>query len=133
DLEHAPAAPAFEVGEARDMRLYEVLPRLDLVEVLPATDGSGRMADVAGATIPVVPDLLDWHLVERRHLDRGLTCPSEASRGRLESRGHGLDGQLLVGEPPSASPGKNPTLRPVHLDHPVKVLLVRDMRYAGSR
>ena len=59
DLQHLLAAPAYEVRELRDVRLDEIFARLDLVEVFLAAHGAGRVADVAGAAVPVRADLVD--------------------------------------------------------------------------
>ncbi len=48
DLEHPLAPPALELGEAGNVRLDEVLPRLDLVEVLAEPTGFGEWRMLQG-------------------------------------------------------------------------------------
>src|SRR5262249_2184033 len=59
DLEHALPLPPIEFDERGNVRLNEVLPGLDLVEVLLRADRLIRMSDIAGARIPVLLDGLD--------------------------------------------------------------------------
>src|SRR5215211_2203924 len=58
-LENALVLPAIELGERRNVWLDEVLPRLDLVEVLLRADRLRRVADVAGTGVPVSLDVRD--------------------------------------------------------------------------
>ena len=56
DFQHLLALPPLKIGEPWNMRLHHVLARLDFVEVLARADRLGRVPDVAGARIPVLPD-----------------------------------------------------------------------------
>ena len=77
DLEHTLAAPALEVREPRNVRLDEVLPRLDLVEVLARPDGLRRVPDVAGPRIPVALDVGErrWCWRATHQVQRLITTP----------------------------------------------------------
>src|SRR6188474_219326 len=65
DLEHAAVLPARELRETGDVRLDEIFPALDLVEVLARAHGPWRVMEVAGTRVPEVADALDRHARER--------------------------------------------------------------------
>ena len=59
DLEDPLATPPLELGEAGNVRLDEVLPSLDLVEVLARPNRLRRVSDVAGTGVPVPLDVVE--------------------------------------------------------------------------
>src|SRR5207245_4767600 len=69
DLEHFLAAPELELSELRDVGLDEILASLDLIEILARADRVGRVADIAGPSVPVGANLVD-------------------DRGGVDARGH---------------------------------------------
>src|SRR5262249_9434142 len=64
DLQDLLAAPASEFGEGGDMRLDVGLSPLAFVATVPRSDRLGRMADVAGARIPIGAYTLHRHAIK---------------------------------------------------------------------
>ena len=62
DFQNFLSVPACEVGEPRNVRLYEILPLLDLIKVLASADRRAPMPDVAGLTVPVFLDSFNSRL-----------------------------------------------------------------------
>src|SRR5262245_9922338 len=59
DLEYLFAAPAVELGKARDMGLHEIFAGLHFVEIVARAEGLRRMPDVARAPVPVLLHLIN--------------------------------------------------------------------------
>ena len=78
DFEDFLAAPALEVGEARNVRLDKILAGFDFVEVFARAHRLGRVADVAGTLVPVAAHLLDRDL---RKISHRLLCGQQLSQG----------------------------------------------------
>src|SRR5581483_6260856 len=79
DLQDLLPTPALELREAGDVRLHEVLPCLDLVEVLARADHLGRVPNVARATIPVLADAGDAVHVISSFVGRGVRATTPAA------------------------------------------------------
>ena len=86
DLEDPLPLPGGEVGKGWDVRFYEVLPLLHLVEVLRRADRQRRVPEVARPTIPILPYSLNRSLLERR------MCAGPGSHGRSVQVDIVLDG-----------------------------------------
>ena len=67
DFQYLFPLPAGEVGKLGDVGLDLVLPGLDLIIITASSYLERGMTDVTGTPIPVIPDMLDRDLVERRH------------------------------------------------------------------
>src|SRR5581483_908264 len=59
DLQDLLAAPPLELGEAGEVRLHEILPLLDLVEIFAGARLARRVAHVAGPAIPKRPHVIE--------------------------------------------------------------------------
>ena len=88
DFQHFLLAPAFELCKSRNVIFDEVLPRLDLVKVFFRANRRGRVPDVAGAAVPVIPDPRNIHIAEI-HAHRlakknaASNCPTTRSQSDL--------------------------------------------------
>src|SRR6266480_1231852 len=64
DFQNFLPAPAFELRKSRNVIFDEVLARLDLVKIFFRANRRGRVPDVAGTAVPVIPDARDFHIAE---------------------------------------------------------------------
>src|SRR5882762_2860353 len=79
DLEYFLSAPPLEIRESRNVIFHEIFPRFHLVEVFLRPHRRGRMPDVTGTAVPIIPDACNFHIGET-HFD------SIAEWARIEPR-----------------------------------------------
>src|SRR5262249_57204163 len=58
--------PTRKLGKRRNVRLYQIFPRLHLIEVLLGSDRRRRVPDIARPRVPIVADLRNFYIGKRR-------------------------------------------------------------------